>query len=166
MLKQYQSKSVSARVSAHELKASCRLPCAAPLIVRWLTACCRSCTREFSPTCCTHAISRARARASHAASHSARPPRRNVHEQNRDYQQVPSPPPPLPRPPPPRVLPAPNVCRPAQVVFWQKLIAYEKSNALRLTPAEVKTRVLFAFKQALLTLRFYPEMWCASQAPP
>jgi cleavage stimulation factor subunit 3 len=62
----------------------------------------------------------------------ARPTPRNPHEQQREYQQL---------------------------QLWLDLIAYEKTNPQVLDAAELRTRVVFAYKQALLTLRHYPEVW-------
>lgn len=46
-----------------------------------------------------------------------------------------------------------------QVVLWQKCLDYELSNPQGLDPRPLKLRVVFAYKQALLTLRHYPEIW-------
>jgi len=39
------------------------------------------------------------------------------------------------------------------------LIAWEKSNQLQLPLESVAPRIIFAYKQALMYLRFYPEIW-------
>lgn len=44
------------------------------------------------------------------------------------------------------------------------MIEFEKSNPLRLDAVSLRNRVSFTFKQALLTLRYYPEMWYVSTA--
>jgi hypothetical protein len=44
-------------------------------------------------------------------------------------------------------------------VLWKRFIAYEKTNPQRLDAAAFKARVIFAYKQALMCLRHYPEMW-------
>jgi hypothetical protein len=44
--------------------------------------------------------------------------------------------------------------------LWRKYIAWERSNPLKLDdPNQVSARVIYAYKQALLMLRFYPQMW-------
>ncbi|KAJ3351437.1 mRNA 3'-end-processing protein rna14 [Entophlyctis luteolus] len=43
---------------------------------------------------------------------------------------------------------------------WKKLIAWEKSNPLRLDDAPmVASRVMFAYKSSLLMMRYFPELW-------
>lgn len=42
------------------------------------------------------------------------------------------------------------------------MIEFEKGNPLRLDAVSLRNRVAFTYKQALLTLRYYPEMWCVS----
>ncbi|KAJ1926852.1 mRNA 3'-end-processing protein rna14 [Tieghemiomyces parasiticus] len=42
---------------------------------------------------------------------------------------------------------------------WKRYLAWEKTNPLRLEEAEVNHRLSYAYKQALLALRFYPEVW-------
>ncbi|KAI0221672.1 mRNA 3'-end-processing protein rna14 [Massospora cicadina] len=43
---------------------------------------------------------------------------------------------------------------------WQAYLSWEKSNPLRLENTEaLNARVIFAYTQALLSLRFYPEFW-------
>lgn len=49
-----------------------------------------------------------------------------------------------------------------QVDIWKKWIAWEKEDPLVLKeedPAAFKARVIFVYKQALMALRFWPEMW-------
>ena len=46
-----------------------------------------------------------------------------------------------------------------QVALWRNYLRYEQSNPQRLEPIPFKLRVLFAFKQALLVLRQYPDVW-------
>ncbi len=49
-----------------------------------------------------------------------------------------------------------------QVNLWKKWLAWEKSDPLVLQSDEPETfrqRVLLVYKQALMPLRFYPEMW-------
>lgn len=49
-----------------------------------------------------------------------------------------------------------------QVEIWKKWIAWEKEDPLVLKeedPAAFKSRVIFVYKQALMALRFWPEMW-------
>ncbi|KIH89066.1 cleavage stimulation factor subunit 3 [Sporothrix brasiliensis 5110] len=50
----------------------------------------------------------------------------------------------------------------AQVDLWQKRIAWEKSDPLDLQidePEVLKVRILYCYKQALIPLRFWPELW-------
>ncbi|KAL1899213.1 mRNA 3'-end-processing protein rna14 [Sporothrix stenoceras] len=49
-----------------------------------------------------------------------------------------------------------------QVDLWQKRIAWEKSDPLDLQldePEVLKARILYCYKQALMPLRFWPELW-------
>jgi len=49
-----------------------------------------------------------------------------------------------------------------QLEIWKKWIAYEKDDPLVLKdddPAGFKQRVLYCFKQALMAMRFVPEIW-------
>jgi len=49
-----------------------------------------------------------------------------------------------------------------QVALWKKWIAWEKSDPLDTQPDEPETlrkRVLYCYKQALMALRFCPELW-------
>ena len=49
-----------------------------------------------------------------------------------------------------------------QVELWKKWIAWEKDDPLVLRddePEAYKMRVLYCYKQALMALRFWPEMW-------
>ncbi len=49
-----------------------------------------------------------------------------------------------------------------QVDLWKKWIAWEKSDPLDIQtdePALFKKRVLYVYKQALMALRFWPELW-------
>lgn len=49
-----------------------------------------------------------------------------------------------------------------QVELWKKWIAWEKSDPLELRgeePIVLNSRILYAYKQALMALRFWPEMW-------
>ena len=46
-----------------------------------------------------------------------------------------------------------------QVSLWKKLIQSEKANAQRLDPPLLRLRVDFTFKQCLLCLLHYPEIW-------
>lgn len=49
-----------------------------------------------------------------------------------------------------------------QVELWKKWIAWEKSDPLELKtdePATLNSRILYVYKQALMALRFWPEMW-------
>lgn len=50
----------------------------------------------------------------------------------------------------------------AQVDIWKKWIAWEKEDPLVLKddePKAYKQRILYCYKQALMTLRFWPEIW-------
>lgn len=49
-----------------------------------------------------------------------------------------------------------------QVELWKKWIAWEKSDPLELKadePATLNSRILYVYRQALMALRFWPEMW-------
>lgn len=49
-----------------------------------------------------------------------------------------------------------------QVELWKKWISWEKSDPLELKtdePEALKKRILYVYKQALMALRFWPEMW-------
>lgn len=51
-----------------------------------------------------------------------------------------------------------------QVELWKKWIAWEKSDPLELAddkdqPGLLQKRILYAYNQALMALRFWPEMW-------
>lgn len=49
-----------------------------------------------------------------------------------------------------------------QVELWKKWIAWEKSDPLELKadePATLNSRILYVYKQALMALRFWPDMW-------
>lgn len=46
-----------------------------------------------------------------------------------------------------------------QLLLWKKYIAFEQSNLMNLDPVQLKKRVVFSFRQALLTLRHFPEVW-------
>ncbi|MBE7180001.1 MAG: hypothetical protein INR71_02140 [Terriglobus roseus] len=66
----------------------------------------------------------------------------------------------------PRLPPAPGCDGEAeylrQVDLWKTWINWERSDPLEdkaTDPATYKARVLFAYKQALMALRFWPEMW-------
>jgi len=50
-----------------------------------------------------------------------------------------------------------------QVDLWKQWIAWEKEDPLVLKDedeAAFKARILYVYKQAVITLRFWPEMWC------
>lgn len=50
----------------------------------------------------------------------------------------------------------------AQVDVWKRWIAWERSDPLDLGPDEpdvLKSRILYCYKQALMPLRFWPELW-------
>jgi cleavage stimulation factor subunit 3 len=50
-----------------------------------------------------------------------------------------------------------------QVELWKQWIAWEKEDPLVLKEEDekaYKARVIFVYKQALMALRFWPEMWC------
>ncbi|CAZ83898.1 unnamed protein product [Tuber melanosporum] len=49
-----------------------------------------------------------------------------------------------------------------QVELWKKWIQWEKGDPLVLAkedPASLSTRIIYVFKQALMALRFWPEIW-------
>jgi cleavage stimulation factor subunit 3 len=49
-----------------------------------------------------------------------------------------------------------------QVEIWKKWIAWEKTDPLDLEkdePEELKKRISYAYKQSVMALRFWPEMW-------
>lgn len=49
-----------------------------------------------------------------------------------------------------------------QVELWKKWIQWEKDDPLVLAkddPAGLRTRIIYVFKQALMALRFWPEIW-------
>jgi cleavage stimulation factor subunit 3 len=49
-----------------------------------------------------------------------------------------------------------------QVALWKKWIAWEKTDPLALQadePETFKQRVLYCYKQALMAMRFWPELW-------
>ncbi|KAL7271787.1 mRNA 3'-end-processing protein rna14 [Rhizina undulata] len=49
-----------------------------------------------------------------------------------------------------------------QVELWKKWIQWEKSDPLVLAnddPTALKTRIIYVYKQALMALRFWPEIW-------
>ena len=49
-----------------------------------------------------------------------------------------------------------------QVEIWKRWINWEKEDPLVLKdedPAAYKARVVYTYKQALMALRFWPEMW-------
>ncbi|KAG6027618.1 mRNA 3'-end-processing protein rna14 [Claviceps citrina] len=55
----------------------------------------------------------------------------------------------------------------AQVEAWKKWIAWEKEDPLVLKddePKVYKQRILYCYKQALMALRFWPEMWVDAAA--
>ncbi|OAA54541.1 eukaryotic translation initiation factor [Niveomyces insectorum RCEF 264] len=54
-----------------------------------------------------------------------------------------------------------------QVDLWQKWIAWEKSDPLDLRvdePAVYRARILYCYQQALMPLRFWPELWVEAAA--
>lgn len=66
----------------------------------------------------------------------------------------------------PRLPPAPgfdgDVEYMEQVEIWKRWIAFEKSDPLEIKtdePELFRKRILYAYKQALMALRFWPEMW-------
>jgi cleavage stimulation factor subunit 3 len=47
-----------------------------------------------------------------------------------------------------------------QLYAWKNLIAWEKRNPLKLEDLiVVQERVIFVYRQSLMSLRFYPEIW-------
>ena len=42
---------------------------------------------------------------------------------------------------------------------WRKVLAYEKSNPLQVDADAMKNRVLYTYRQALVSMRYYPELW-------
>jgi cleavage stimulation factor subunit 3 len=47
-----------------------------------------------------------------------------------------------------------------QLYAWKNLIEWEKRNPLKLDDlVSAQERVMFAYRQALMVLRFYPELW-------
>ena len=49
-----------------------------------------------------------------------------------------------------------------QVALWKKWIKWEKEDPVVLAkedPAALRSRIIYAYKQALMALRFWPEMW-------
>jgi len=49
-----------------------------------------------------------------------------------------------------------------QIEIWKKWIAWEKSDPLVLASEDVaalQTRIKYVYKQALMALRFWPEIW-------
>lgn len=46
-----------------------------------------------------------------------------------------------------------------QVLYWKKFIDFEKTNPQKLETDKLKERVDFTYRQALMTLRHYPEIW-------
>jgi len=49
-----------------------------------------------------------------------------------------------------------------QVTLWKKWIKWEKDDPVVLAkedPAALRNRIIYAYKQALMALRFWPEMW-------
>ncbi len=46
-----------------------------------------------------------------------------------------------------------------QVLYWKKFIDFEKTNPQKLEPEKLKDRIEFTYRQALMTLRHYPELW-------
>ena len=47
----------------------------------------------------------------------------------------------------------------AQVILWQDVLAFEKTNPAKLSVGMLKERVIFCYKQALACVRYYPEVW-------
>jgi len=60
-------------------------------------------------------------------------------------------------------IPAPPMWTPAErqeLESWTAWIEWEKTNPLILeNEAAVYSRVLYAYKQAVMNMRFYPELW-------
>jgi cleavage stimulation factor subunit 3 len=46
-----------------------------------------------------------------------------------------------------------------QLLQWKLYVEYVKTNPQRLPAPALKARVSFTYRQALLSLRHYPEMW-------
>lgn len=46
-----------------------------------------------------------------------------------------------------------------QVQVWQDLIKFEKTNMQKLSVLELKRRLIFTYKQALMHLRLFPQIW-------
>eukprot|EP01117_Protostelium_nocturnum_P000460 TRINITY_DN1052_c1_g1_i1.p1 TRINITY_DN1052_c1_g1~~TRINITY_DN1052_c1_g1_i1.p1 ORF type:complete len:662 (-),score=222.39 TRINITY_DN1052_c1_g1_i1:94-2079(-) len=46
-----------------------------------------------------------------------------------------------------------------QVSFWKRLIEHEKSNPEKLNPEDLRDRIVYTYKQCLLCLYHYPEIW-------
>jgi cleavage stimulation factor subunit 3 len=71
----------------------------------------------------------------------------------------------------PRLPPAPgfdgDVEFMEQVDIWKRWVAFEKSDPLDIStdePELFRKRILYAYKQALMALRFWPEMWVDAAA--
>ena len=50
-----------------------------------------------------------------------------------------------------------------QVEIWKRWIQWEKNDPLVLKPDDIaayRDRVVFVYKQALMAMRFWPELWC------
>lgn len=47
----------------------------------------------------------------------------------------------------------------AQVILWQDVLAFEKSNPAKLSAGMLRDRVCYCYKQALACVRYYPEVW-------
>ncbi|PRT54755.1 mRNA 3'-end-processing protein RNA14 [Wickerhamiella sorbophila] len=59
-------------------------------------------------------------------------------------------------------LPAPrefNDAEKKQLTLWRKLINFEKSNPLTTDNETVQARVLYTFRQALMSMQFFSELW-------
>ena len=49
---------------------------------------------------------------------------------------------------------------------WQRYLDWEKSDPLKIEDAATRyARTSFAYKQAMMTLRFYPEIWFVAFFP-
>lgn len=46
-----------------------------------------------------------------------------------------------------------------QLAGWRKLVAFEKSNPLNVDQETVQARVLYTFRQALMTMQYFSELW-------
>jgi cleavage stimulation factor subunit 3 len=46
-----------------------------------------------------------------------------------------------------------------QVIYWKQWIDFEKTNPQKLDNDKLRERVDFTYRQALMTLRHYPEIW-------